>query len=114
MSDVTVQPNHFLTTCRVAVGCDDVSPKRGGLVAGDGERILRALSALESYACGCLWCEMLGDRTDRKPPGPRVLSAACAARVVHDLLGDELARRLMRVAADSQGPSMLATAWWGS
>lgn len=101
MSEGTVQPNDFLSACQIAVGCDEFQrADTGGLVATPAERIRRAFSALDSYVCGCLWCEMLGDRSSRTPPGARVVSAHCAARMVSALLGEQLSQRLMRVCAE--------------
>jgi hypothetical protein len=101
VSDGGVDPKTFIAACRYAVGCDEFQVTTGGLAASPAERIRRALSALDSYVCGCMWCEMLGDRSSRTPPGPVVVSAHCAARVVHGLLDDELAQRLMCAALDA-------------
>ena len=79
----TIQPNIFLLACRTA-------RLRYGLTPTEKEAIDQALEAIKTYCCGCLWCSQLGDKSDRTPPGPRVLSAYCAAMRVSALLGEPL------------------------
>jgi hypothetical protein len=76
VSDGGVDPKTFIAACRYAVGCDEFQVMTGGLAASPAERIRRALSALDSYVCGCMWCEMLGDRSSRTPPGPVTCGAS--------------------------------------
>lgn len=82
---VETDPKAFLALCR---GSTD-------------ERVVNAMTLLDMHVCGCIWCEMLGDRTGREPPGPRVVSAYCAAVFVKGKLDPEMAERLMVAAAEA-------------
>lgn len=98
MTRETVDPGHFLRVCRTAVGCTD-QQRSEGLRASPAELLERAFRALDGYVCGCIWCAMLGDRSDRG--GPVVVSAHCAALFVERLLGPDVSQPLMRLAAET-------------